>query len=100
MAGCELTGQADGGLLLVLQHVEQRVCETGLFFGLQLSVSCRAMSCNNGAYMFEVKLGLLADGGIGVERVLDTLPQRCDVHGGRRCAVWRCGPIGHLEGLT
>lgn len=42
-AGGGFTGQADGGLLLILEHVQQRVCETRLFFGLQLSVSCGAL---------------------------------------------------------
>ena len=33
--------------------------------------------------MFKIELSGLADGGIGVERVLDALPQGRDVHGGR-----------------
>ena len=36
-----------------------------------------------GAYMSKVELGGLADGGIGVERILDALPQGGDVHGGQ-----------------
>lgn len=55
------------------------------------------MACSGGAYMFEVKLGLLTDGGIGVQRVLDTLPQRCDVHVGGRGADRRCGPGGQRD---
>jgi hypothetical protein len=31
--------------------------------------------------VFEVKLGLLSDGGVGVERRLDAVPQAGDVHG-------------------
>ena len=75
-----LTRQAYGSVLLVLQYVEQGVCETGLFFGLAQSVGERCKTWASRAYMFEVELGLLADGGIGIQRVLDTLSQSDDVH--------------------
>lgn len=58
-----------------------------------MSVHSGTVSSTRVAYMLQIQLGLLADGGIGIERVLDTLPQRGDVHGGRRCAVWGCGAV-------
>lgn len=41
--GRGLTGQTDGSVLLVFEHVEQRVREPGLFFGLRRSVSGRTL---------------------------------------------------------
>lgn len=58
--------------------------------------------------MFEVELGLLSNGLVGIEGALDAVPQAIHVHGGEYVPSWRvseylgvaAGSLGRREGSS
>jgi hypothetical protein len=91
VGGWLLTRQSHAGVLLGLEDVEQGISEARLLFGLGRQsvwvVYANERSTGGsgaeqgGTHIFEIKLGLLPNGGIGVESRLDANSKLGGVHG-------------------